>query len=276
MKYAPKHSMIESMQWTGDPLKEEDVAALRAFCPEASVVGTGIYAYLSIHSGDGWAKVNKGDFIIKAGENFYVAPDRLIQGLYEPRSLFLPDGYVENKNVPHFDDTSLKDEWQDEVYKRAAEIAAGTSCDTILDIGCGSAHKLRKYFDGKKHFVVGIDMPSTVVWLRKTYPDGTWFTDPANIPMVFDMVICSDVIEHVEDPHELIDTILSFRPGTIVISTPDADLLGRPMGPPRNPHHVREWTMPAFHALLSSRMKVLDHYISNHEQATQVAVCEPR
>lgn len=49
---------------------------------------------------------------------------------------------------------------------------------------------------------------------------------------------------------------------------------GGMIGPPRNKHHVREWTMPEFAKYLSSRATILRHFISNKSQWTQCAVLD--
>lgn len=73
-------------------------------------------------------------------------------------------------------------------------------------------------------------------------------------------LICSDVIEHVEDPDQILAYLEAIRPEQIVISTPDRDeiKLDTQDGPPRNIHHVREWTHDEFVAYLSSRFDIVD------------------
>ena len=91
--------------------------------------------------------------------------------------------------------------WQDEgVYLFAREIADEYDLRTILDIGCGSGFKLLKYLYNRT--TIGIDVAETRARLQKRYPKRLWpirTSRPAVTPKA-DMVIASDVIEHLAEP----------------------------------------------------------------------------
>ena len=59
------------------------------------------------------------------------------------------------------------------------------------------------------------------------------------------------------DNRELLDRLRSLldRDATLVLSTPDRSRLEgqSALGPPKNPHHIREWTPPEMAELLTSR-----------------------
>ena len=91
-----------------------------------------------------------------------------------------------------------------------------------------------------------------------------------------ELVICADVIEHLQNPDVIVEAIKKSGAKIAVISTPDRSLIpGGMSGPPRNPHHVREWTMKEFDSYLRQHFDVLEHYICNAEQFTQVVVLRP-
>jgi SAM-dependent methyltransferase len=189
-----------------------------------------------------------------------------IRGAYKHR-----DKYV------YFDDTSLKDEWQREVYIRAASLAKDEDLKTVYDIGCGSGFKLMKHF--RDYDTVGFDVPETLQFLQKTYPGRVWkavpFSDRSTQPA--DLVICADVIEHVPDPTELLDFIKSLAAKWVVLSTPDRDTMYPKydpfhLGPPRNASHIREWSFNEFRKFVAQHLTVKEHVISNREQATQMIV----
>jgi methyltransferase family protein len=182
----------------------------------------------------------------------------------------IKDGYTARPHNRFFDDTPLKDEWQNEVYERARALADLYGLNSVLDIGTGSGFKLLKYFSDKE--TLGMDLPRTVAWLKRTYADRNW-TDKIQPYPDFDLVICADVIEHVPDPDQLLDLIEQCNPRFSVISTPDRALLTRGQnGPPGNKAHVREWTFDEFAQYLGRRFKIVEHFISNERQRTQVIV----
>jgi hypothetical protein len=182
----------------------------------------------------------------------------------------IKDGYKARLKNQFFDDTRLKDEWQKEVYEKARAIVDLYGLNSVLDIGTGSGYKLLKYFSDKQ--TLGMDLVRTVTWLKRTYPDRIW-TDKNEPHPGFDIVICADVIEHVPEPDQLVDLIQNCNPRFSVISTPDRSLLTRGQdGPPGNKAHVREWTFDEFAQYLGRRFKIIEHFISNEKQRTQVVV----
>lgn len=82
--------------------------------------------------------------------------------------------------------------------------------------------------------VVGIDQPQVIRYCNEKFKDtkaqfvADNFEDPSYHPTnPFDLIICSDVIEHIEDPDILLNYIKSFagKETYIIISTPERDIL---------------------------------------------------
>ena len=184
---------------------------------------------------------------------------------------FIHDGYRPRLEPAYFDDTPLKEQWQREVYQFAREVADRHGFRRILDLGCGSGYKLTRYFP--EHETLGLDLEPTVQFLRQRYPGRRWGVCDLETPPDFDaeLLICADVIEHIPSPEKLARLIQRIRPKLIVISTPERNLLmqGTHDGPPKNPAHVREWSLAEFRAFMESEFRVLAHFISNGAQATQ-------
>lgn len=174
-------------------------------------------------------------------------------------------------------DNRFEDEWQAEVYKFASEVAEREQLTYICDIGCGSGFKLIKFFGHKQ--TLGLDLEPTIRRLKEKYPDHNWMVSDFLAPPPFscDLVICSDVIEHLGDPNQLLAFIKSLAPRYIVFSTPERNLLrvGTHNGPPKNPAHVREWSMPEFRAYIESTFEILDHFVSSTLQCTQCVLARP-
>lgn len=185
---------------------------------------------------------------------------------------YIREDYRPRLDNEAFDDTPNTDLWQNDVYQLAHELATAYGFRTVLDIGCGSGFKLMKYF--RDFTTCGVEVEPTLSWLKEQYPDRLWMT-LGEVSLAYDMVICSDVIEHVADPDALLESIKRARPKRIVISTPDRLMLKcDQMGPPNNLSHVREWSFTEFSLYLYDHFDVITHYICNEEQCTQVAVCE--
>lgn len=181
-----------------------------------------------------------------------------------------------HRSVPvHFDDTPSTDGWQKEVYEYAKDVADKNGHNTIVDFGCGSGYKLVHNF--QSHSTIGIDVPPTVEFLNKTYPDRQWTSSFEPISNI-DLFIASDVIEHMPDPDDLISYIKLCAPKDIILSTPDRNLIvngwgGHHFGPPGNNAHCREWTFEEFFQYISPHFDIIDHVITNESQATQLIHC---
>lgn len=180
------------------------------------------------------------------------------------------EDYIIREDNEQFDDTPFTDEWQDGVYAKAHAIAMEHGLGSVLDVGCGSGFKLMKHF---RHFsTCGVEVEPTLSWLKSKYPDRLWCSAD-QVASQYGLVICSDVIEHVHDPDALISAIRSVAPRYVVISTPDRSMLNcDQQGPPRNLAHVREWSFDEFGPYMSSHFEVLEHFIVNKQQCTQVVV----
>ena len=190
------------------------------------------------------------------------------------KTYFIKEGYKVRLDNMFYNDTNMKDEWQKEVYEYARKMFDIENLESVWDIGTGSGYKLLKYFGDV--VTLGTDLTPTVDWLKRTYPNKDW-SDSFGVFHGYDMIICSDVIEHIPDPDPLLDTIEQAKPKLIVFSTPERMLFQRGHdGPPDNICHVREWTLEEFGQYIDSRFQVLDHFISNRAQATQCLLAKLR
>ncbi len=194
--------------------------------------------------------------------------------------LFLPDNYITRAHPAYYDDTENTDNWQREVYFLAKQLAIKLNIKEVVDYGCGSAFKLRKNFIGSEISIRGVDLPPTVSVLRERYPSEQWQTAAE-----FDfetlkkdsMLICSDVIEHMNNPLPFMHSLAASNVGVVVLSTPARELLvegvqTNRLGPPANSSHVCEWSCKEFHNFVAQFFSVSEHSVSNVLQATQFVV----
>jgi 2-polyprenyl-3-methyl-5-hydroxy-6-metoxy-1,4-benzoquinol methylase len=194
-------------------------------------------------------------------------------------SYFLPEGYKERLGAVQQVDV-LEDQWQKEVYEAAKDVWRRNGLDRVVDVGTGSAFKLLKYFGGDPLAVTGLDLQSAVDVLRKKYPGNSWstleryFKSGVWSVCQIDLLICADMIEHVDDPDAILGIFAQMKPRWLVISTPDRELLPTPLGPPANPQHVREWAFHEFHQYISQWFSIVRHWHSNRAQATQCIICD--
>ena len=189
--------------------------------------------------------------------------------------------YKHRTEAIHFDDTGFTDEYQKEVYLRAADLARNENVTTIYDVGCRSGYKLITYLG--EYDTTGFEAAQSLEFLRRTYSDRKWtfaqFSDRSH--PAADLVICSDVIEHVINPDELMGFLVSLARKWLVISTPDrgraySRLSRFQLGPPANWHHTREWTFSEFRRYVRQFVDIHEHIHPNRVQETQMVVAKKR
>ena len=189
--------------------------------------------------------------------------------------LFLPRSYSENLALPVDADDEIEfwrradqaharraRRYQDPVYRVAARSAHRS--DTVLDVGCGIGDNLVRRVAGRARRCVGTDIPSAITVARDLFPDREWIAGDLRSEALWstfdaldpDLVICADVIEHVEDPILFLERLRWLLAGSssLVLSTPDRSRIERQpaLGPPADPTHIREWTEPEMTQLLRS------------------------
>lgn len=188
-----------------------------------------------------------------------------------------PD-YIVREKPNHFDDRTMRDEWQNAVYDYARDWAFQNKSRRIVDYGCGSGYKLLKYFSGFE--TVGYEVEPTLSYLHATYPDRFWASS-SKFYSVGDLLICADVLEHIVNPSHVLKTFSRGPLRYFILSTPALEILNDRglsprMGPPDNESHVREWTTMEFRSFVEMHLRVLDHCVVNCAQGTQLILAELR
>jgi len=197
------------------------------------------------------------------------------------------DGYEIRTNPRHYNDKNETDKYQKEVYIYANNVMEKYDYKNIVDVGCGSGFKLIKYLGN--YNTIGVETEPCYTFLKNKYPNRNWLlsgkkeTSFSNEPLLDkpDLVICSDVIEHIIDPDELIKYLISLNALHYIISTPCRQRLldlkrfrsAKPLGPPTNKGHVREWTMSEFKEYISKSFNILQSYYGEKQKECQYHLC---
>jgi len=143
--------------------------------------------------------------------------------------------------------------------------------DYFADVGCAYGHSteiMKKFMPatGRPLFWVGVDFSETAIALaKKFFPAGNWIyvRDPRGLgnplyngPPIhsFEGVVCSEVMEHVEDDKGLIAGLLGMCEKRLVLTTPIKKV--------SDPGHLRVYTEPMLHGLLDG----VKHFIVKDEQ----------
>ncbi len=201
------------------------------------------------------------------------------RSLFTESQFSIKAGYIHRTSVEAHDDSGFTDEFQKEVYQAVDELMKEYNLGSIIDIGCGSGFKLIKYLGNYE--TLGVDSSPVIKQAAAHYPDHVWMNVSAFNPILHqaDAVICADVIEHVESPDLLLESISSIRNWKyLLISTPERNLKRGwyHYGPPPNPCHYREWNFSEFQDFISGYFHIINHSIPNKDQATQLIICKPR
>lgn len=126
-------------------------------------------------------------------------------------------------------------------YRWAGQLVAGR---TVLDAGCGVGYGTAMLAGAGAREVVGLDLSADAVEAaRRTAPANASFHvgDVHALPFDdgrFELVVCFEVIEHVESQDEVIGELARVLApgGVLAISSPNRDVY-----PAGNPHHLHEY-----------------------------------
>jgi SAM-dependent methyltransferase len=153
-------------------------------------------------------------------------------------------------------------------YSWAAQAASGRS---VLDAGCGTGNGSRLLADGGAREVIGVDLSRAVLEMaRPGMPESVRLQtgDLRNLGFEddrFDLVVCFEVIEYVEDPHAVLaELIRVLAPGgLLLVSSPN-----RAAHQPGNPYQLHAFTANALEEALAARLNHVqlrrqhDHVVS--------------
>jgi SAM-dependent methyltransferase len=168
--------------------------------------------------------------------------------------LALTKNSISERFVPEQDEGRLIEVEHVSRYQWAAQAANGRR---VLDAGCGTGYGCRLLALGGARDVIGVDIARSVLdAVAGEMPDSVRlqagdvrkldFADDA-----FELVVCFEVIEHLEDPSAAFDELVRVLApgGLLLISSPN-----RGVYPAGNPHHLREFVPAELEAELTARL----------------------
>jgi 2-polyprenyl-3-methyl-5-hydroxy-6-metoxy-1,4-benzoquinol methylase len=122
---------------------------------------------------------------------------------------------------------------------------------SILDVGCGNGANLEELLlDHPVSEVAGIDVsPTAALLARRRLPAGDFHTldiTRTHLDRCFDLVICCDVLEHIEDDLAALRHMRAMTGRALLIST----IQGRMRPSEQEIGHVRNYTRAGLEALL--------------------------
>jgi SAM-dependent methyltransferase len=126
-------------------------------------------------------------------------------------------------------------------YRWAAQLAAGRR---VLDAGCGTGYGCALLAEAGAEDVVGVDIAAGVLdSVCRGMPEAVRLDDAdlGDLPYAdgeFDLIVCFDVLEHLDDPGPALDQIVRVlaADGVLLASTPN-----RAVHSPTSPHHRHEF-----------------------------------
>ena len=202
-------------------------------------------------------KIEKPDFSVDIILCYYLLMQKL-----DPNNYYIKEGYKsqnKNFNISENRDTEYWSRgrlqmnllFQHDVYIYAKEIIRRYQIESVADVGCGVAEKMMKHIYPVAKKTVGIDMEYPISIAKKIYPINANnfladnFENSKDLhDNKFDLVICSDVIEHIFNPDLLLEYLKSLGTEStyFIISTPERDLhRGFDCMESQKKEHVREW-----------------------------------
>jgi len=148
--------------------------------------------------------------------------------------------------------------------------------DWVLDVGCSEGYGTAKLAEASNH-VLGIDADETTIWnatakhlLSDISFEQADALDTGLNDNMFDVVVCSQMVEHIKDDAGLIAELHRIlKPGgKLVVVTPNRVYRLPPGSKPWNRFHVREYDSVGLLALMFTRFSNVDMFGIFGDEAT--------
>ena len=162
--------------------------------------------------------------------------------------------------------------YQYAVYEKARDIILENRFKSVIDLGCGMGIKLEELIRPVCSDITGVDNYETIDKCKRLHSFGNWYAcnlsaPELNIDRKYDLIIASDVIEHLSDPDQFMSLIerITDTDSIVILSTPERDLRcgSQHYGPSENITHIREWNFYEFKEYIKGRgFDLIEHYLT--------------
>lgn len=165
----------------------------------------------------------------------------------------------------------------DRLFNRVRQQLGPLRPQTYLDAGCGEGHalhELRELLPNAQ--VTGFDLnPDAVAFCQAQHPEATFTVESIyDLPYAdgqFDVVVCMEVLEHLETPQIALHELARVCGGDLILSVPfepwfQLGNLARGKyreGWGNHPEHIQHWGLRSFRRFVERETKLVD--ISVHE-----------
>lgn len=169
-------------------------------------------------------------------------------------------------------------------YEKLADVVRQSECETLLDAGCGEGFVVdfltRTIPDLK---VTGVDVSEEAIeYAKEHFGDNARFRTGSvyKLPFSdrsFDAVLCSEVLEHLDDPNRAVSELKRVARSHVIITVPHEPYfqwlnnLGQLVGVSKDPGHVNFWTSNTFQAFVRAHF---DNPTFAWKQLYQIALAQ--
>jgi ubiquinone/menaquinone biosynthesis C-methylase UbiE len=163
----------------------------------------------------------------------------------------------------------------DGFYEQVSELVGPLEARSALDAGCGEGETMLRLGSMLGTRRVGIDLDEDAVALARERVDGAEIFTASlyELPFEadeFDLVLCREVLEHLNDPGAAVDEIARTSGSDIVISVPfepwfrlGSAMRGKYLRTFGNhPEHVNHWSRRTLREFLSAHVQVVELRVS--------------
>ncbi|NND70378.1 MAG: class I SAM-dependent methyltransferase [Rhodothermales bacterium] len=168
----------------------------------------------------------------------------------------------------------------DAFHSHLTSLARTTNPARILDAGCGEGHLSQAFKSSMPHAAIeGIDHSHEAIeYARKQFGDVASF-DQGDIHALpfetnsFDLVVCSQVLEHLDNPEQAITELKRVSRSYVLISVPLEPYfkffndISRALRISPDPGHVQFWTRKTFPEFIGKHFEHFEHSTLHYYQA---------